>query len=61
MAVPVTATPGGFQFVCPFCGRPVVDTGVYAETECLHEFEVLILGRHRIAVFAEPVRKQIAA
>jgi hypothetical protein len=39
MTVPVTATPGGFQFVCPYCGRSVVDTGVYAETECFHEFD----------------------
>jgi hypothetical protein len=61
MIVPVTATPGGFQFVCPYCRRLVVDTGIYAETACLHEFEVVILGVHRIAVFAEPVRQQIAA
>lgn len=61
MTVPVTATPGGFQFVCPFCRRVVVDTGVYAETACRHDFEVVILGVNRIAVFAEPVRRQLAA
>jgi hypothetical protein len=38
-----------------------VDTGVYAETACRHDFEVLILGAHRIAVFVEPVRKLLAA
>ena len=42
-------------------GAAIVDTGVYAETECLHEFEVVILGAHRIAVFTAPVRHQIAA
>jgi hypothetical protein len=61
VSVPVTATGHGFQFVCPFCRRAVVDIGDYAESTCRHEFEVVIVDGNRRAVFIEPASQRIAA
>lgn len=42
----------------PFSAR---GSSRHRRAACLHEFEVIIIGAHRIAVFAEPALLQIAA
>jgi hypothetical protein len=59
--VPVTATPQGFRFFCPFCAHVVLDHGDYAETVCRHEFEVMVQGTARIAVFRDRIPVRAAA